>query len=73
MTAAARLLAAWGFDELGVRRLQWQAEVGNERSRRVAEKLGFVMEGTCRQALVHLATGRRSDSWLAALLPGELR
>jgi RimJ/RimL family protein N-acetyltransferase len=73
MTDAARLLCAWAFDELDVRRLQWQAEVGNERSRRVAEKLGFVMEGTCRQRLVHVASGRRSDSWLAALLPGELR
>jgi RimJ/RimL family protein N-acetyltransferase len=73
MTAAARLLCAWGIEELGVRRLQWQAEVGNERSWRVAEKLGFVREGVCRQRLVHVATGRRSDSWLAALLPGELR
>jgi RimJ/RimL family protein N-acetyltransferase len=73
MTAAARLLCAWAFDELGVRRLEWQAEVGNQASRRVAEKVGFTVEGVCRQRLVHLADSRRADSWLGSLLPGELR
>jgi RimJ/RimL family protein N-acetyltransferase len=45
--------------------------VGNEGSRRVAQKLGFTMEGTCRARLLH--RGERVDAWVGGLLPGELR
>jgi RimJ/RimL family protein N-acetyltransferase len=71
MTAAARLACGWGFDDLGLQRIEWQANVGNEASRRVALRLGFTMEGTCRARLLH--RGERVDGWLAGLLPGELR
>lgn len=71
VTEASAAVVRWGFDVLGVERLQWYAEVGNAASRRVAEKLGFQLEGTLRAALVH--DGWRVDAWVASLLPGELR
>ena len=69
--AALRLVCRYGFEELRLARIEWQAEVGNESSRRAAEKVGFVFEGTCRRRLLHL--GERVDGWLAGLLPEELR
>lgn len=47
-THGAGLLLTWCFDELKLRRVQWQANDGNERSWRAAEKLGFVKEGVKR-------------------------
>jgi RimJ/RimL family protein N-acetyltransferase len=71
MTAAARLTCRFGFEVLGLRRIAWWAGVGNDASRRVAEKVGFSMEGTCRARLPH--RGERLDGWVGGLLPGELR
>jgi RimJ/RimL family protein N-acetyltransferase len=71
MTDAARLVCRWGFDELGLGRIEWWANVGNTASRRVADKLGFQFEGTCRARILH--RGERVDGWVAGLLPGELR
>ena len=69
--AGLRLVCRWGFDVLGLQRIEWQAAVGNDASRRMAEAVGFVVEGTCRQRLVH--RGGRIDGWIGSLLPGELR
>lgn len=71
MTDAVRLVCGWGFAELGLGRIEWWANVGNEASRRVAEKTGFTLEGTCRARIYH--RGERVDGWVAGLLPGELR
>jgi RimJ/RimL family protein N-acetyltransferase len=70
MTEAARQVCRFGFEVLGLRRIEWQARVGNDASRRVAEKLGFRLEGTCRGRLLH--RDERVDGWIAGLLPGEL-
>ena len=70
MTDAVRLVCRWGFAELGLGRIEWWANVGNDASRRVAEKVGFTMEGTARGRLLH--RGERLDGWGAGLLPGEL-
>jgi RimJ/RimL family protein N-acetyltransferase len=70
MTDAVRLTCRWGFAELGLGRIEWWANVGNHASRRVAEKVGFTMEGTARARLLH--RGVRVDGWSAGLLPGEL-
>jgi RimJ/RimL family protein N-acetyltransferase len=67
--AALRALCAWGFGALGLARIEWRAYVGNDSSRRAAEKAGFVLEGRCRSALVH--RGERRDAWLGAMLPGD--
>jgi len=67
MTAALSALAGWGFGALGLARIVWRAHVGNVASRRVAEKAGFVMEGTQRGALAH--RGERKDAWVGGLVP----
>jgi RimJ/RimL family protein N-acetyltransferase len=68
--AAVRALAVWGFGTLGLARIQWRAEVGNEASRRVAEKAGFTMEGLVRSGLSD--RGRRPDHWIGSLLAGDV-
>lgn len=66
MTRALRLLLEWGFTELALDGIQWRAVVGNEGSRRVALKCGFVIEGSVRGLLVH--RGQRLDGWIGTLL-----
>lgn len=66
---AARAVIGWAFDALGVERLEWYAEAGNDASRAVALKAGFRMEGTMRSRVVH--AGTRRDAWVAALLPSD--
>jgi RimJ/RimL family protein N-acetyltransferase len=70
-TAATRLACRWGFEELGLERVEWWAAVGNWGSRRVVERLGFTVEGTCRGRLLH--RGVRTDAWVGGMLAGELR
>jgi RimJ/RimL family protein N-acetyltransferase len=69
--AALRALCHWGFDALDVHRIEWRAYVGNEASRRVAEKAGFTLEGTARSALGH--RGERRDCLVGALLTTDPR
>ncbi len=69
--AALRLVCRWGFADLELSRIEWWAMVGNWPSRRMAERVGFTVEGTCRQRLV--TRGVRYDGWVGGLLPGELR
>lgn len=69
-TEAVAEVCAWAFATCGVQRLDWYAEVGNVASRRVAEKVGFVMEGTLRNFLVR-PTGERVDGWVASLVSAE--
>ncbi|MEV4436450.1 GNAT family N-acetyltransferase [Streptomyces sp. NPDC049585] len=67
---AAREVCRWAFEDLGVERLEWLAEAGNEGSRAVALKAGFRMEGMLRSRL--LASGTRRDAWVGSLLPSDL-
>lgn len=69
MTEAVRAVCRWAFAELGLVRIEWMAMVGNDASRRVAEKAGFVLEGTLRGR--HVRLGRRTDTWVGSLLPGD--
>jgi len=70
MTEAARAVARWAFTRLSVDRLEWRAEVGNTASRRVAERVGFTVEGVLRCAHDH--HGVRRDCWVGSLLPSDL-
>jgi RimJ/RimL family protein N-acetyltransferase len=67
--AAIRAVCAWGFEALGLARIQWRAEVGAHASRRAAEKAGFTMEGLLRQTLE--VNGARRDCWVGSLVKGE--
>jgi RimJ/RimL family protein N-acetyltransferase len=58
-------------DELGLGRVQLTADPDNLASQRVAEKVGFRREGVLRSHLRH-PDGRRRDSVMFSLLPGEL-
>lgn len=55
-TAAARLVARFGLEEVGIERLEITVPVDNAPSLRVAEKLGAVREGVARRRL-RLAAG----------------
>ncbi|WP_346536351.1 GNAT family N-acetyltransferase [Micromonospora sp. DPT] len=66
---ATRAVARWAFDALKLRRLVWQAEVGNHHSRLVALRAGFQVSGELR--LAHPAEGGRTAGWIGSLLPDE--
>jgi RimJ/RimL family protein N-acetyltransferase len=51
-TRALGLVARWALDDLGAVRVELFADVGNAASLRVAERAGFVREGTLRRYLV---------------------
>jgi RimJ/RimL family protein N-acetyltransferase len=63
---AVRAVCRWGFGALGLERITWLAYVGNDASRRVADKVGFAVEGTLRAYLPH--RGERRDAWIGSLL-----
>jgi ribosomal-protein-serine acetyltransferase len=69
VTRAARLLLGFAFASAGLNRVVLRCAVGNERSRRVAERLGFQREGLLREA--HRVGGRFLDQHLFALLRRE--
>jgi RimJ/RimL family protein N-acetyltransferase len=69
-TEAVRAACAYGFERLALGRIVWRAHVGNNASRRVAEKVGFTVEGVQRDSCVQ--RGERVDGWIATLLPGDL-
>jgi RimJ/RimL family protein N-acetyltransferase len=68
---ASAAVARWCFGALGVARLQWLADVGNEASRRAAEKAGFTVEGVLRDRIL-ARDGSRADAWIGSLLPRDL-
>ena len=70
-TRALRLLARHALEELGMQRLELMTDPDNHASQRVAEKVGFRREGVLRSHVLH-PDGRRRDSVLFSLLPGEL-
>jgi RimJ/RimL family protein N-acetyltransferase len=71
-TRALRLVCRYALEELQLQRLELITDPDNHASRRVAEKVGFQREGVLRSHLLH-PDGRRRDSVMFSLLPGELR
>ena len=50
MTRVAKALTDYAFHDLHLNKVEIHAAVGNQKSRAIPEKLGFVKEGTIRQA-----------------------
>ena len=65
-TEAQYLLARYVFEELNYRRYEWKCDALNLPSRRAAERLGFVYEGTFRQAVIYKGRTRDTD-WLSII------
>jgi RimJ/RimL family protein N-acetyltransferase len=60
--AATRLLllvSRWGFEELGLERIELRIDTDNAASVRVAERSGYRLDGVLRN--LHFKEGRRSD------------
>ena len=69
-TAATRLIAEFGFRELGLQRIEILAAVGNDASQRVAEKAGATKEGTLRNRLLN--HGKPTDAVLYSMIPEDI-
>ena len=69
-TSATRLAARFGFEELGLQRIEIVAAVENIASQRVAEKAGAVREGVVRKRL--LIRGESQDAMMFSLVPEDL-
>lgn len=57
------------FDDLGYRRLEWTCTTDNAKSRRAADRLGFVFEGILRDGLV--LKGQARDICMYSMLARE--
>jgi len=69
-TEAVPAVAQFGFQQIGLQRLEIVAAVGNVASQRVAAKVGAQREGVARNRLrIH---GRQSDAAIFSLIPGDL-
>ena len=65
-TEAHYLLARYVFEELNYRRYEWKCDALNLPSRKAAERLGFVYEGTFRQSVIYKGRTRDTD-WLSMI------
>jgi RimJ/RimL family protein N-acetyltransferase len=59
-TEAIRLFVGYGFERLGLHRIELKVFAFNPRARRAYEKVGFVAEGVLREVL------RDGDGWIDA-------
>lgn len=68
-TEAAKLVARYGFEQLGLQRIEIIARKENVASLRVAEKLGSVREGLLRNRIqLH---GSPCDVYMHSLIPSD--
>ena len=65
-TEAQFLLARYVFEELNYRRYEWKRDALNLPSRKAAERLGFIYEGTFRQAVIYKGRTRDTD-WMSMI------
>jgi RimJ/RimL family protein N-acetyltransferase len=66
-TRAVRLISQFGFEIVGLRRIEIAADVDNAASRRVAEKAGARLEGVSRNRLY--LRGESFDAAVYGLVP----
>ena len=59
-TESVRMIIGYGFEQLGLHRIELQVYAFNPRARRVYDKVGFVPEGVLRESL------RWEDEWVDA-------
>jgi ribosomal-protein-serine acetyltransferase len=69
-TAATQMAARFGFEQLGLQRIEIVVAAGNEASLRVAEKAGARREGLLRNRL--RVRDRCFDAYMHSLVPADL-
>ena len=69
-SAATRLLAGFGFKELGLRRIEIVVAVENKASQRVADKAGATREGVLRNRLFYY--DKPHDVVMFSLIPSDI-
>jgi hypothetical protein len=70
MTEAVTLLSAFALDQLAANCVEISCDVRNERSRAVAERCGFVLEGRLRNAVPD-ADGNPVDTFVFSCVPAD--
>lgn len=70
VSKSVRRLVDFCFSDLGMNRVELRAAVENTASRAVAERVGFVFEGICRES--ELIDGRFIDHAVYSVLKREL-
>ena len=63
-TEAMFLMMRRVFDELGYRRYEWKCDSMNANSINAAQRLGFIYEGTFRQATMY-KNRNRDTAWIS--------
>ena len=70
-TEAAKLAVRYGFEKLGLQRIEIVVQEDNKPSLRIAEKLGAVREGLLRnRILIH---GTSYDAYMHSLIPEDIK
>ncbi len=69
MTRSAAALTTFGFETLGLHRIEIRADAANVRSRAVPERLGYTLEATLRDH--RLSRGEFIDTVIYAMLVHE--
>ena len=68
---AIRAAVRFAFDKMGMRRVAWDAIVGNHASRLAAIRAGFTIEGVARNGVDQRGVPR--DCWVGGIVPVEVR
>ncbi|WP_310962525.1 GNAT family N-acetyltransferase [Nocardioides terrisoli] len=63
----------WAFRERGMARVQWTNLLDNERSRAVAKRLGFTLEGVLRKNFVPVPGGPSHDAEVWSITADDWR
>ena len=71
-TEMVQALTHFAFESFKAARVQIVTQVGNEASRRVAEKCGFILEATLKNYCVDSLSGKPSDDWIFACFSAEI-
>jgi ribosomal-protein-serine acetyltransferase len=71
VTRSTQEILKYAFEDLGLNRIKLQIAKGNTRSKKIADKLGFTLEGTMRQA--YRTNDEFQDICIYSILKDEIK
>jgi ribosomal-protein-serine acetyltransferase len=63
ITKAVTAMIDWAIHVRGMHRVEWRCAATNEPSRKVAQRLGMMLDGTLREATLHRGTRHDLEVW----------